>query len=577
MKDMMTKNSLFALFLGMLLTSCVEKEWDNYYGAGSDHENVTLMQAIDANSQLSQFAAMVRQNGMEPLLSSSQSLTVFAPTNDAMASFALTSDTLQHFLYNHICRYTYTQGDVTEAEDGLLRMKMLNGKYQNLTNTNGQLLFGEVASVDASKGASNGVLNTINTIVPFYGNIYEKIQEKGNETDSISAYLKRYDHRTFLPEKSTVIGTNENDETIYDSVFSFRNDWMVHYGDINLEDSIYTMLVPTNTAWKKQHAKLSNYFRAYGKGELRIPASGLNITGTFVTNDATADSLTYNHANEALTQDLVFRKYVNIDGLIAGDSLVSTHGNVFHQPEDLFLGATKKGVSNGQMYVTDELLFPAHESWHKEIRVEAENSVNYATQYSGSTNTYSVINYPQFANKISNNEFLVVNPTQLTFQKTAVRFRLPSTLSAAYNIYIVTVPASAQDTSLIGSDRLLSTRLKFYLRYVHEDGTLKEDAAITTPVDFGGSQTPTPIDSEKPAFVTDARNVNKMLIARNFRFPFANYTASAFQSTSVDVPVTAFLRVESDVTKAADLSKFEKTMRIDCVILEPVTETSQNE
>ena len=158
--------------------------------------------------------------------------------------------------------------------------------------------------------------------------------------------------------------------------------------------------------------------------------------------------------------------------------------------------------------------------------------------------------------------------------KTTVRFRLPATLAAAYNIYIVTVPASAQDTSLVSSDRLLNTRLKFYLRYVHEDGTLKEDAAITTPVDYSGTQTPTPIDDTKPAFITDARNVSKMLIAKNFRFPFANYTASAFQSSTVDMPVTAFLRVETDVTTAAALAEFEKTMRIDCIILEPVSETA---
>ena len=122
---------------------------------------------------------------------------------------------------------------------------------------------------------------------------------------------------------------------------------------------------------------------------------------------------------------------------------------------------------------------------------------------------------------------------------------------------------------MVNSPDLRSTRLKFYLRYVHEDGSLKEDAAISTPVDFDGTQTPTPIDTTKPAFVTDARQVNKMLIARNFRFPFANFTASAFQSSTTEIPTTAFLRVESDVTNAAALAQFEKTMRIDCIILEP--------
>lgn len=559
--------------LCILCVGCQEHEWDNYYGNGDAGSGITLMQAIDANSNLSRFATVVRQAGMEPLLSSSQSLTVFAPDNSAMASMKPTDDILQQFLYNHICRYTYTLGDVAVADDGLLRMKMLNGKYQNLTNNGGQLLFGELATVSGTSGVSNGVLNTINSIVPFYSNIYEKIKSEGLQTESIAAYLKSYDQYTFEPDKSTVLGSNANDETVYDSVFSFRNDWMARYGSINLEDSVYTMLVPSNTAWDKQYRKLKNYFRTYGEGELRNPASGLNITGTFAVGDAKSDSLTKAHSVEALTQDLVFRKTVSVGDDSHVDSLVSTNGNVFYQPARLFAGAIKQGVSNGQMYVTDELSFSPEESWHKEIRVEAENSSNYATQYAGSTSSCSVINYPQFAGLVSDNGFLVINPTQLSFQKTTVRFRLPATLAAAYNIYMVTVPASAQDTSLIDSDRLLSTRLKFYLRYVHEDGVLKEDAAITTPVDYSGTQTPTPIDAMNPAFITDAKNVSKMLIAKNFRFPFANYTASAFQSSTVDTPVTAFLRVETDVTTAAALAEFEKTMRIDCIILEPVSET----
>ena len=560
--------------MAMTLASCAEHEWDKYYGAEETTESRTLMEMLDATPSLSRFAAAVRSVGLEPLLSSSQSFTVFAPDNEAMASFTADENALKQFLYNHICRYTYTQGDVAEAEDGLLRMKMLNGKYQNLTMTANGLLFGNVALVSNTQGASNGVVNTISTVVPFYSNIYEAIQRKNQETDSLSRYLTLRDQWTFLPDKSTVIGVNERDETVYDSVFSFRNDWMRRYGDINLEDSVYTMLVPSNQAWKKQYAKLTQYFRAYGEGELRNPASGLNITGTFATKDAISDSLTRAHSLEALTQDLVFRKALDV-AHPDGDSLVSTNGNVFHSPAYLFEGATEYGVSNGRLFVTDDLKFRPEESWHREIRVEAENSSNYATQYVGSTSTGSVINYPQFAGQVSENGFLVINPTQLTFQKTTVRFRLPATLSAAYNIYMVTVPASAVDTSLIDSDKLRSTRLKFYLRYVHEDGSLKEDAAIATPVDFNGTQTPTPIDATNPAFITDARNVNKMLIARNFRFPFANYTASAFQSATVDMPVTAFLRVESDVTKATDLAEFEKNMRIDCIILEPVVSNEE--
>lgn len=565
------KRNLSILIAGCIMsavTSCQEHEWDNYYGYGGE-TGLTLMQAMESDPNLSMFASTVRKSGFDKYLSSSQSFTVFAPDNNAMAALDIKGDTLQRFNYNHICRYTHTIGDVMEADDSLLRIKMLNGKYQNLTAINGNLVFGDIAAVNNTTGTSNGVLNTVGSIIPFYNNIYEEIKRDGQQTDSIAAYLKKRDHYTFLPDKSTVIGVNDRGETVYDSVFYFRNDWMEHYGDINLEDSVYTMLVPSDEAWNRQMEKLGTYFRTYGDGELRNPASGLNITGNFAVGDAKADSLARIHSQETLMQDLVFRKAVDVQ-YPDGDSLVSTNGNVFHSPYRLFAGARECGVSNGKMYVTDNLGFEPSESWHREIRVEAENSSDYATQYAGSTSTGSVVNYPQFAGQVSGNGFLVVNPTQLSFQKTTVRFRLPSTLSAKYNIYIVTVPASAVDTSLVNSDKLLSTRLKFYLRYVHEDGTLKEDAAIATPVDFNGTQSPTVIDSSKPAFITDSKNVSKMLVARNFRFPYANYTTSAFHTSTIDTPVTAFLRVETDVTTAAALAEFEKTMRIDCIILEPV-------
>lgn len=551
-------------------TACQEHEWDNYYSPASDAD-MTLMQAIDNNASLSSFAQVVRQLGLDTLLASSQSLTVFAPDNDAMAAVSAGGASLTEFLYNHICRYTHTLGDVAQADDGILRIKMLNGKYQNLTNDAGRMLFGNRATVTATQGAGNGVLFTISDVVPFYNNIYEEIKRTDGGTTQLAEYLKSFDQYAFNPDKSTVLGVNERDETVYDSVFNFRNDWMRHYGDIYLEDSVYTMLVPTDAAWQKQYDKIASYFRTYGEGTLRNPASGLNLTGTFATADEKSDSVTHAHTVEMLTHDLVFRKSIDVDNA-PGDSIISTSGHVFHSPARLFANAQKRGVSNGQFYVTDELLFDPKESWHEEIRVEAEDAANYATQYVGSTLSASVAAYPQFSGTVSEDGFLIINPTQLSFQRTTVRFRLPCTLAAAYNIYLVTVPASAVDTTLVNSESLRSTRLRFYLRYVHEDGNLKEDAVIATPTDFAGGQTPTPIDATKPAFITDARRVNKMLIARNFRFPFANYSTSAFKPSSEDVPTTAFLRVESDVTNAAALAEFEKTMRIDCIILEPVSD-----
>lgn len=556
------------MMLGVvLLASCQSSEWDDHFSMSSSDQ--TLMEAIDANPQLSEFSKVVKANGLQSMLSSSQSFTVFAPDNNAMQALSLNSDTLNLFLYNHICRYVYSLGDVASADENTLRIKMLNGKYQNLQNNGSALLFGNHGVVSSQAGANNGVLNVINQVIPFYNNIYEAIKKEPT-LDSIATYLKARDHYTFLPDKSTVLGVNAKGETVYDSVFNFRNDWMSLYGSINAEDSVYTMLVPSNTAWQSQMTKLKKYFRAYGNGN--ITSTGIKVTGTYAIGGAKADSLTAAHAREALVQDLVFRKSVDVTSP-EGDSLISTNGNVFRHPQYLFTGADYHDVSNGKMYVTDELQYKATDSWQKEIRVEAEFPYNYLTQYAGSTSNVSVLNYPQFANQISNNSFLIVNPTQLSFQRTTVRFRLPNTLAAKYNIYVVTVPASAQDTSLIrNTASLKSTRLKFYLAYVHDNGTLQEDAAIVTPVNYDGGQTPTPISADAPAFITNATQVNKMLVAENFQFPYANYLSSPFNQADTDVTTTAYLRVESDVTTSAALAMYEKTMRIDCIILEPVNE-----
>lgn len=548
------------------LLGCQEHAWDDHYTVGGQ-ETRTLMQIIDERPELSRFAQVVRDNGMDGLLSSSQTFTVFAPDNDAMESFNLTNDTLEQFLYNHICRYTYTQGDVWDAEDASLRVKMLNGKYQNLTGANDGLVFGNDAVVKDVTGGANGVLNTVNRIVPFYRNLYEELKA-GNQTDSIGDYLQKMDEYTFLPEQSTVLGVDENGRTLYDSVFNFQNDWMSHYGDIYKEDSVYTVLAPSDAAWKRHYAKVRPYYRTFGDGKINI--SGIRVTGNFELDTPLADSLCEAHTRQAMLQDIVFRKSLDVDHP-AGDSIVSTSGNVFHSPQYLFDGAERREVSNGLMYVADELKFDPTESWHNEIRVEAEYSSNYATQYCSSVSSRSVENYPQFAGQVSENKFLYIIPSSLSFQKNTVRFRLPNTLAGKYNIYLVTLPASAVDTASVNDpDKMRSTKLKFYLTYVHEDGTLKEDAAISTPSDYKGTQTPEPIDGTSPAFITDAYRVDRMLVAKNFKFPYANYTASPFASVQAEQTTTAYLRVECAVTSSADLAVYEKYMRIDCVILEPV-------
>ena len=97
-KKIMKKVNIRLVFASMLLVtllfgSC--KEWDEHYDAGSAVEGSatsTIWENITANSNLSQFAALVQKAGYEELLKSTQTLTVWAPLNNTFDYEALMAE-----------------------------------------------------------------------------------------------------------------------------------------------------------------------------------------------------------------------------------------------------------------------------------------------------------------------------------------------------------------------------------------------------------------------------------------------------------------------------------------------------
>ena len=78
----------------MILTAAVAlacqgcSDWDDHYdngGAdGSVTSNMSLWEEISSREDMSQFAQLLKRVGYDLLLSSGQSYTVWAPTNDAL-------------------------------------------------------------------------------------------------------------------------------------------------------------------------------------------------------------------------------------------------------------------------------------------------------------------------------------------------------------------------------------------------------------------------------------------------------------------------------------------------------------
>ncbi|HEY6914027.1 MAG TPA: hypothetical protein VI413_05065, partial [Paludibacter sp.] len=239
---------------------------------------------------------------------------------------------------------------------------------------------------------------------------------------------------------------------------------------------------------------------------------------------------------------------------------IATSGYQLKSPAVMLDGAQTKTVSNGTCYTVNQLKMYNPEYWNKEIRVEAEDNgwgrtaTNYITSiYSGTGTGFT----------ISNNSYLMLTDnTVSSLSSLYVTFPIPNTFSAKYNIYCVFVPSTISDAT----DQRPS-KVKFYLSYTDN----KSSAGTAAPQ--GVQVTNAPIDATNTVlasgtsavFTTNPTAITKMLVAKNFTFPFSNLiynNASAIQVA---------LKVQNATARTAlEQASYNRNLRIDCIILEPV-------
>jgi hypothetical protein len=205
------------------------------------------------------------------------------------------------------------------------------------------------------------------------------------------------------------------------------------------------------------------------------------------------------------------------------------------------------------VYTTDSLRFKAADSWQQKIQVEAENSSYGRSSLFANLYVRSSLGSSLSAN-VSNNEYLVIEPTTISnTTQNSVTISIPNTLSGKYNVYCVFVPSS-----IVSATDLRPYKVKFYLSYLNSFGIQVADA----PIDATNSVL---VPGKTGAiFTTDPLNLTKMFVTQ-FQFPYCNL----YTNTSTTSSITVKLKVEN-ASKITETVKFNRTLRIDYVILEPV-------
>ncbi len=550
----------FFILLSAMPAACTD--WTDHYDAGTSvmaSQQATLWENIEKNPGLSQFASLVKQTGYDRVLSASQTYTVWAPLNDTFDYKALSAEgtdrLLVEFVQNHIARNNYPASGTVDKKIFMLNEKMMSFGGRESYSIQG------IDVEQPNVASSNGVIHALNGKIPFLQNIYESLNNKIFAIDSVSDYFHSYDTER-LNEELSVPGPTLNGEITYlDSIFYKYNELFARYRSyINREDSNYTMIVPTNEAWKKAKAVISgmyNYVPQFEFMENTSSGSDKKVT-TVKLKDAAKlkDSI----VNIMLMRDLFYNNnlYDNkrLGNLQNGqtlqcDSLCSTTYSKIYTDDAarLLEGASRVDKSNGAVWITDSLRMRTWTSWNPEIVQQAETNSMLANAFNVAGDPRRVYvmpgsQNPAVAGRISGNRYLEAQPSASNTNP-EVDFYLSSVRSAEYSVYVVFVPAN-----ITNADReTLPHRMIITMGYADEKGKSQEQR-MRNPADGTNyfSNEPTRIDT---------------LYLGDFTFPVA-YIGTG-NSSQVYSP---YLRIRSSVTNALS-AQYDRTLRIDCIILRP--------
>lgn len=558
----------------LTVTSC--SDFDDYNEVQTDvlhpSSSLTLWENISQDPSLSDFKELIEKAGFADELQASNYYTVWAPKNGSFdKSQYLNIDSallLKQFVKNHIASYNHPVTGFLEK-----RIFALNRKVYDLTGADNNYTYADVALDVTNIPSSNGLLHTLDGVAGFYFNLYEYIQEQPimdieSQLDSISAFFNKYELR-YLDLENSVIGPMvDGKQTYIDSVMIIQNSLLRRIGaDLQNEDSVYTMLLPTNKAWNDAYSFIKpyyNYTTSISMQDLETatgPASIPTLVLTNIPNKYMSDSL----AKQTIVTNLVYsnKEWYNqwMDkGLTpsATDTLRSTNRRKFSNPAEIFAETIGEPIkmSNGWGRKVDSLAFYSWELFAPEIDFNPRNTAGIIANASSAQNITM-----QFGEMGSVNKWGDFSEKGLTFfnvepsaarTKPEIHFYIPNVLSTNYKFYCVFVPGE-----MIGNDTL-PNRVNFTLTYSDSKGALATHK-------FSSDYKYNP--SKQVPFINDPTKVDTVYLG-DFQFPVSYHGLTDINGREYHPT----MKIVSDINafNSTQMKTYTRSLRIAAIILKPV-------
>lgn len=440
-----TNNLLKALTCGvaaLAFTACTDT-WDNHYESKPElNATETLWDLIEADPELSQFAAYAKATGYDELLSQNRSYTVWAPVDGSefytAHSLEGASDSMINvyqfeFVENHIADYSHSASGT--MNDNLV--KMLNGKYNRFEGSTGSYTFKNTEVKATNIAAKNGLLHKTAGNAIFTANIWEQLS-KVDSISMLSSFLKSYDE-IYFDEANSVQGPTVGGQVTYlDSVVIEQNEWFTRFGQINREDSSYTMFAPTNKAWRETYEKAKTYF-VYDSKNLEGDSLQDVMAKDFMVRHLVFSNTIQKHPQDSLVSYCLTPMdgyYFQEREAFKGDDLKRLYDNLIESYE----------LSNGTLNIVDSYNYKY--LWHDTLRVEGESLLGAAENVTPAEYTQSNKEIKNFSKdslykyqQSHNGNIGIYSPSTPTGNPT-LTYTFTDVLSAKYRVKLVLVPAN---------------------------------------------------------------------------------------------------------------------------------------
>ena len=597
------------------LLSCSDfSSYNSVVESSNPSADRTLWENISAKGELSDFAQILQAVGYDAVLNAPTTYTVWAPVNGTFnkdSVMALTQDAatkkkvIEQFVYDHVAHYSHFESNPNDTVVYMLSKKLIRFSGKNT----GSLAFdGKVINwVDDAYNtpSSNGILYMLNGMVPFRPNAYENIftdkSRYGIADSHFNAYVKRYE-RIELDEDASVKGEIVNGNQVYDdSVTVTTNSFVTGFAhlnaELNNEDSLYTVVIPTDEAWQKAYDRIKTYYNyitpikyqnlgstatdfagkkggtcpttSTGKATILAASAGVDASNAATLSAAPADAKiqdtkaywTDSIAKRWIVRNTAFSenngkynaKLVSGAAFVVGDTLFSTSGNKLTGLDKLDkVTVLKQQLSNGHARVVSEFPFRASETYAPVIKTRIPGRVVSTSGYGAETVTLERRMFDDRFCKLEddevNLEYVCATLPEGSNYAPEIDFYLPDVLSTTYDIYAVVVPSKVDGTGL-------KYTLRFDLHY-----TDAKNEPQTGRLDGETLQTSIAKISKVKAFENDPTKVDTLYLGQ-FTFPICYYGTAAAPNLKVMSTLSSF--------SMSNKTKYDAQIRIANIILRP--------